>query len=154
MHPSSAAYRVIADGLFKDITNPEARYTNPPKTVLKQQHSKKPRLDLSLERDAWVSGCTAALPRRDSAVPPARGAPSRGGNPRGLWKRRNTNHSGSSKRGYVHSRGGWGRGRGRGRGHLVNVLHPGKGGCADPVNEDAILDRVGGRSRAGIGSVS
>ncbi len=25
------------------------------------------------------------------------------------------------------------------------VLHPGKGGCADPVNEDAILERVGGR---------
>jgi hypothetical protein len=27
----------------------------------------------------------------------------------------------------------------------VTVLHPGKGGCADPVNEDAILERVGGR---------
>ncbi len=27
----------------------------------------------------------------------------------------------------------------------LNVLHPGKGGCADPVNEDAILERVGGR---------
>jgi hypothetical protein len=26
----------------------------------------------------------------------------------------------------------------------VTVLHPGKGGCADPVNEDAILERVGG----------
>jgi hypothetical protein len=25
------------------------------------------------------------------------------------------------------------------------VLHPEKGGCADPVNEDAILERVGGR---------
>jgi hypothetical protein len=25
------------------------------------------------------------------------------------------------------------------------VLHPGKGECADPVNEDAILERVGGR---------
>ncbi len=25
------------------------------------------------------------------------------------------------------------------------VLHPGKGGCADPVNEDAILERVGGK---------
>jgi hypothetical protein len=25
------------------------------------------------------------------------------------------------------------------------VLHPGKGGCADPVNEDAILERGGGR---------
>jgi hypothetical protein len=34
------------------------------------------------------------------------------------------------------------------------VSHPGKGGCADPVNEDAILERVGGRPPAGIGSVS
>jgi hypothetical protein len=25
------------------------------------------------------------------------------------------------------------------------VSHPGKGGCADPVNEDAILEGVGGR---------
>ncbi len=29
--------------------------------------------------------------------------------------------------------------------HTVCVSHPGKGGCADPVNEDAILERVGGR---------
>jgi hypothetical protein len=28
---------------------------------------------------------------------------------------------------------------------VVSVSHPGKGGCADPVNEDAILERVGGR---------
>jgi hypothetical protein len=28
--------------------------------------------------------------------------------------------------------------------HKGSVLHPGKGGCADPVNEDAILERVGG----------
>jgi hypothetical protein len=27
-----------------------------------------------------------------------------------------------------------------------SVLHPGKGECADPVNEDAILGRVGGGS--------
>jgi hypothetical protein len=28
---------------------------------------------------------------------------------------------------------------------LVTVSHPGKGECADPVNKDAILRRVGGR---------
>ncbi len=27
---------------------------------------------------------------------------------------------------------------------MILVMHPGKGGCADPVNEDAILKRVGG----------
>jgi hypothetical protein len=116
VHPSGAAYKVVADGLTKDIANPEARYTNPPKTIFKQQQSKKPRLDLSLERDAWVSGCTAALPRRDSTVLSVRGAPPRGGNPRGQWKRGYSTASGSSKRGYVHPRGGWGRGRGRGCG--------------------------------------
>jgi hypothetical protein len=116
VHPSGAAYKVVADGLSKDIANPEARYTNPPKTIFKQQQSKKPRLDLSLERDAWVSGCTAALPRRDSSVMSVRGAPPRGGNPRGQWKRGYSSVSGTSKPGYVHPRGGWGRGRGRGRG--------------------------------------
>jgi hypothetical protein len=27
----------------------------------------------------------------------------------------------------------------------ITVSHPGKGGCADPVNEDAILEEVGGK---------
>jgi hypothetical protein len=27
---------------------------------------------------------------------------------------------------------------------IVNVLRPGKGECADPVNEDAILEKEGG----------
>jgi hypothetical protein len=54
----SEAYQDIADGITKDISNPEARCTNPPKSVT--QVAKKPRLDLSLERDAWVRGCTAA----------------------------------------------------------------------------------------------
>jgi hypothetical protein len=116
VHPSNDAYRVVADGISRDIANPEARYTNPPKTVFKQQQAKKPRLDLSLERDAWVSGCTAALPRRDSSAMSGRGAPPRGVNPRGHWKRGNSSVSGTSKRGVAYTRGGWGRGRGRGRG--------------------------------------
>ncbi len=28
---------------------------------------------------------------------------------------------------------------------MLIVSHPGKGECADPVNEDAILEKVGGR---------
>ncbi len=27
---------------------------------------------------------------------------------------------------------------------IINVLYPGKGECADPVNEDAILEEEGG----------
>ncbi len=40
--------------------------------------------------------------------------------------------------------------------HKGSVLYPGKGECADPVNEDAILkeERGGGSPRTGIGSVS
>ncbi len=34
------------------------------------------------------------------------------------------------------------------------VSYSGRGECADPVNEDAILERVGAGPRAGIGSVS
>jgi hypothetical protein len=30
--------------------------------------------------------------------------------------------------------------------HKGSVIHPGKGGCADPVNEDAMLERAGGRA--------
>jgi hypothetical protein len=30
---------------------------------------------------------------------------------------------------------------------ICSVMHPGKGGCAEPVNEDAILEGVGGRPR-------
>ncbi len=38
---------------------------------------------------------------------------------------------------------------------FILVLRPGKGECADPVNEDAILEKDGGGSpTAGIGSVS
>jgi hypothetical protein len=65
VHPSQAAYRLIAEAIETDIQDPDARYTNPPKDV--QQYSKKARHDPSLERAGWVDGCSAALPRRDSA---------------------------------------------------------------------------------------
>ncbi len=64
MHPTSAAYRLIADQLEDDLRDEGARYTNPTRVV---QPKKKPRHDPSLERDGWVSGCSAALSRRDTA---------------------------------------------------------------------------------------
>jgi hypothetical protein len=64
VHPSGAAYEKIAAGILKDIGNGDSRYTNPPRPA--NQLPKKPRLDLSLERDTWVRSCTAALPRRDT----------------------------------------------------------------------------------------
>jgi lysophospholipase L1-like esterase len=63
VHPTGAAYRLIADALESDIENPDSRYTNPGKPA---PLSKKPRYDPSLHREGWVSGCSAALPRRDS----------------------------------------------------------------------------------------
>jgi hypothetical protein len=59
VHPSQATHQVIADGVSKDILNPDAKYTNPPKSMYKPQSNKKSRLDLSLERNAWVRGRTA-----------------------------------------------------------------------------------------------
>jgi hypothetical protein len=54
VHPTGAAYRVIAESLETDAANPDARYTNPGRTDI--QH-KKPRYDPSLHREGWVSGC-------------------------------------------------------------------------------------------------
>jgi hypothetical protein len=86
VHPSSAAYQVIAEGVAKDALNPDAKYTNPPESVFKPLGAKKLRLDLSLERDAWVRGCTAALPHRESGPTAVRGnPPSRNAAFRGNW---------------------------------------------------------------------
>ncbi len=82
VHPSQAACCKMAEDLVADLMNEEARYTNlvrPPK----QDALKWQRVDDSLHRAAWVSGCPAALPRRNSAASGAihqsRGKPVRGG---------------------------------------------------------------------------
>jgi hypothetical protein len=66
VHPARVAYEKIATGILKDIGNGESRYTNPLGSATQQ--SKKPRLDLSLERDTWVRGCTAALQAHDTEL--------------------------------------------------------------------------------------
>ncbi len=63
MHPTSAAYRVIAESLEEDLRDVGARYTNLTKAV---HATKKPRYDPSLDRAGWVSGCSAALSRSDT----------------------------------------------------------------------------------------
>ncbi len=80
VHPSAAAYRKMADDIIsEDLCNAEARYTNPAKTTV-MPDLKRPRVNFSLQRDEWVSGCPAALLRRDSVAsvrargkPPSRG---------------------------------------------------------------------------------
>jgi hypothetical protein len=63
VHPTAAANRVMADAIENDLQNPDAKYTNPANS---QREFKKARQDPSLERASWVSGCSAALARRDS----------------------------------------------------------------------------------------
>ncbi len=96
VHPATTTYKRIVEGIMQDLKNPEARYTNLPKGILPP--AKKQRLDLSLEREAWVRGCTAALPRRDSLQKACRGT-ARGGNARGTtWRGRSSSQRGSHPR--------------------------------------------------------
>ncbi len=65
--PTSAAYRMMADLIEKDLSNVDARYTNPPKNV---NNDKQPCPDLSRKRAEWVRGCSAASARCDLLPPP------------------------------------------------------------------------------------
>jgi hypothetical protein len=75
VHPTAAAYRCMADCLIADIQNAEAKYTNPCRPM---GGLKRPKIDLSQERDNWVTGCSAAAPRRD--IETQRTSSSRGNN--------------------------------------------------------------------------
>ncbi len=89
VHPSSAAYRSMADCIMDDINNPEARYTNPAKF---ENNAKRPRHDPSQDRASWVSGCSAALALRDSGTTKSSRGPtamSRTDNSRGIPARGN-----------------------------------------------------------------
>jgi hypothetical protein len=65
VHPSTAAYRQMAEHIEADLANSEARYTNPVKKV---PSDKRQRVDLSLQRADWVSGCSAAASRRENPI--------------------------------------------------------------------------------------
>jgi hypothetical protein len=60
------SYKKMADTIIADITDGEARYTIPPKSM-GLPLVKKPRFDLSLKQMEWVRGCLTALPRRVKA---------------------------------------------------------------------------------------
>ncbi len=67
VHPTGAAYRMMADLIEKDLSNEEARYTNPPNCT---GIGKRLRPDLSNERAEWIKGCSAATARCDLLPPP------------------------------------------------------------------------------------
>jgi hypothetical protein len=124
VHPTVAAYRCMADCLISDIQNEEAKYTNPYRPM---GGLKRPKIDLSQERDNWVTGCSAAAPRRD--IEPQRACVGRGSNnqrsqhrgknpsTRGATRGYSSGSSAKSFRGSnAGTRGGYGRrvwGRGR-----------------------------------------
>jgi hypothetical protein len=62
VHPTAEGYARIATKLEEELIS-EAKYTNPPKSLASE--AKRPRQDLSLTRQPWVEGCSAALPRGD-----------------------------------------------------------------------------------------
>jgi hypothetical protein len=109
VHPTTAAYRMIAGAIEADLLDSDARYTNPPKGF--QPGPKKARHDPSLERAGWVDGCSAALPRRDSV-------------PCTVQRGRSANSSGSAP---VHSTRSFYRGRGSARGSTRGSTRPGRG---------------------------
>ncbi len=72
VHPSAHAYCMIANKLEEDLES-KARFTNPPKELVDTPRNKQS--DLSLTRQPWVDGCSAALPRGDvRAVAPQQGS--------------------------------------------------------------------------------
>ncbi len=87
------------EGILRDISSTETRYTNPPKNKGPKPSVANP--DLSLARDPWVSGCTAALPRRDAPAA-ARGYPAGGR----AWPRGKQTRGSHPYRGNRGARGG------------------------------------------------
>jgi hypothetical protein len=67
VHPTGAAYRLMADLIEKYLSNEEAKYTNPPRCA---GVGKRTLPDLSNERAEWIKGCSAATARRDLLSPP------------------------------------------------------------------------------------
>jgi hypothetical protein len=65
VHPIPEAYDTLACAIESDILTDGVRYINPPK-VKSGLLAKKNKMDLSLSRQGWVDGCSAAVARRDT----------------------------------------------------------------------------------------
>jgi hypothetical protein len=89
VHPSAEGYSCIATKLEEELTS-DGRFTNAAK--LADTSVKRPRLDLSLSRQPWVEGCSAALPRADIQPPRGGGPSARGRHPGGGSGQRGRGH--------------------------------------------------------------
>jgi hypothetical protein len=85
VHPTGAAYRVIVDNIEKDLANTDAKYTNPPRAP---QGQKRQLPDLSLNRDSWIGGCSAASTRREPQAPASKRGQGFGFKPSGFCRGR------------------------------------------------------------------
>jgi hypothetical protein len=94
VHPTTAAYRMMADHIEQDLNNGDARYTNPAK---RENFAKRPKTDLSLDRESWVSGCSATAIRRD--ITPRQNTRSAGGLRGSFSTRRDWQQRGKPNRG-------------------------------------------------------
>jgi hypothetical protein len=81
VHPSRDAYEALARAIERDVLKDDVKYINAP-TLHGGNPPKRPRTDLSQSRQGWVTGCSAAVPRRDTYQAP-RGHSSRGSVARG-----------------------------------------------------------------------
>jgi hypothetical protein len=72
MHPTSVAYRMIAEAIEADLQDLDVRYTNPPKQI--QTGAKKARHDPSQERAGWVEAVWQHYPAGTVLQCPGKGA--------------------------------------------------------------------------------
>jgi hypothetical protein len=83
VHPKREAYETLAAAIENDVLTDTVKFVNPPKTP-DSNSAKKPRTDLTASRQGWVTGCSAAIPRRDTSWAP------RGHGPHGPSRGRGT----------------------------------------------------------------
>ena len=68
VHPAEATYKLLADELMTEMGRDRASYSNS-ETGNDNSSRKRKRVDLAEQRQPWISGCSAALPRNDSFSP-------------------------------------------------------------------------------------
>jgi hypothetical protein len=102
VHPLPEAYDTLACAIESDILTDGIRYINPPKAQ-SGMPAKKNKMDLSLSRQGWVDGCSAAVARRDTERSHGSYNPGRG---------RGWNTSDMRTRGGNRGNFAWKRGRG------------------------------------------
>jgi hypothetical protein len=117
--PSPAAYEALASGIRSPRQRHRTRHLGgrrsihqPSQAAAWGPEAKKTKTGISKSRQAWVEGCSAAMPRRDTfRQSTGFKRPSRGGRGRGRGKpdNRSKGWPKGTDCGYLRGRGGWRR---------------------------------------------